>query len=63
MRALERMGFTFVSQESSHVKLRKQVSDGTYTVIVPMHPELAQGTIGSIVRQAGITREQLSEHL
>lgn len=28
------------------------------TVIVPMHSELARGTLGSILRQAGLTAEQ-----
>ncbi|MBI4498990.1 MAG: type II toxin-antitoxin system HicA family toxin [Chloroflexi bacterium] len=63
VRALERLGFGFVSQEGSHVKLRKRTSERTYTVIVPLHPELARGTLASILRQAGLTLAQLQENL
>ena len=54
--ALERAGFVQVSQRGSHVKLR---SDGGRVVIVPTHRELARGTLGSILRQAGFDRSQL----
>jgi predicted RNA binding protein YcfA (HicA-like mRNA interferase family) len=53
--ALERAGFTFRSQRGSHRKLRH--SDGR-TVIVPMHRELAPGTLRSILKQAGLTIEE-----
>lgn len=53
--ALERTGFESVSQRGSHVKLR----GGGRVVIVPMHRELARGTLASILRQAGIDRSQL----
>jgi predicted RNA binding protein YcfA (HicA-like mRNA interferase family) len=55
-RALEQLGFARVSQRGSHVKLRH--ADGR-TVIVPLHRELARGTLGSILRQAGLTAEEL----
>ncbi len=44
-----------MSQKGSHIKLRN--SDGK-TVIVPLHRELAKGTLGSILRQAGMTVEE-----
>ncbi len=49
--ALAKAGFVQVSQRGSHVKLR---GDGR-TVIVPMHRELATGTLRSVLRQAGLT--------
>ena len=55
VRALERAGFLPVSQRGSHVKLRH--ADGR-TVIVPMHREVAVGTLRSILRQGGLTVEQ-----
>jgi predicted RNA binding protein YcfA (HicA-like mRNA interferase family) len=51
VRALKGIGFVEVSQKGSHVKLRRDV----YTVIVPMHRELKEGTLRSIARQAGMT--------
>jgi predicted RNA binding protein YcfA (HicA-like mRNA interferase family) len=59
VRALGRLGFVQVSQRGSHVKLRRE----SRTVIVPMHPEIAQGTLRSILRQADISAEQLSAAL
>ena len=46
------IGFVQVSQKGSHVKLRH--ADGR-VVIVPVHKELATGTLRSIIRQAGMT--------
>ena len=53
--ALTKGGFTRVSQRGSHVKMRKD----DCVAIVPLHRELAQGTLGSILRQAGLSREEL----
>jgi len=54
--ALLRAGFVAVSQRGSHRKLRHP--DGR-TAIVPIHRELAIGTLASILRQAGISAEEL----
>ena len=53
--ALTKSGFVRVSQRGSHVKLRR----GDRVAIVPLHRELAQGTLGSILRQAGLSKEEL----
>jgi len=55
IRGLEGNGFRFVKQRSSHRKYKK---DGR-TAIVPMHYEVARGTLASILEQAGLTIEQL----
>jgi predicted RNA binding protein YcfA (HicA-like mRNA interferase family) len=57
--ALGRLGFAQVSQRGSHVKLRRE----SRTVIVPMHAEIAPGTLRSILRQAGIDADELSAAL
>lgn len=56
--ALKRAGFSQVSQRGSHVKLSN--NEGR-VVIVPMHRELAPGTLASILRQAGIGRSEFDE--
>ncbi|MBV9169324.1 MAG: type II toxin-antitoxin system HicA family toxin [Chloroflexi bacterium] len=53
-RALERAGFELRGQRGRHRKLRH--SDGR-TVIVPMHRDLAPGTLRSILKQAGLSQE------
>lgn len=52
--ALEKIGFLFVSQRGSHVKLRNEKGN---IVIIPMHDELAKGTLKSILRQADLSVE------
>jgi predicted RNA binding protein YcfA (HicA-like mRNA interferase family) len=56
VRALGRVGFVRVRQKGSHVQLHNP--DGRL-VTVPMHDELARGTLRSVLRQAGITVEEL----
>ena len=58
-KALERCGFEHVSTRGSHAKYR----GGGRTVIVPLHRDLAPGTLRSILRQADWTVDDLEEHL
>lgn len=58
--ALSRAGFVPVSQRGSHVKVRKATGR---SAIVPMHEELAVGTLSSILRQAGLDREEFLDLL
>lgn len=55
VRALGKVGFGEVSQRGSHRKLRH--ADGR-TAIVPLHRELAPGTLRSILRQASLSVEE-----
>ena len=56
--ALKRLGFYEVRQRGSHLLLRR----GNLSVTIPMHPgDLAPGTLRSILRQARLTAEQLTE--
>jgi predicted RNA binding protein YcfA (HicA-like mRNA interferase family) len=57
-RRLEAVGFGEVSQKGSHVKFAKSTDEGTRTAIVPRHREITIGTLGSILRQAGISVEE-----
>lgn len=50
VRALERLGFRQVRQRGSHVVLQR----GSQGCVVPIHREVKRGTLGGIVRQAGI---------
>jgi len=55
IKGLESNGFSFVKQRGSHRKYKK----AGRTVIVPMHYEIARGTLQSILEQSGLTLEQL----
>lgn len=54
---LETFGFQKISQKGSHVKYRKE-GNPARVVIIPMHSEVAKGTLKSILEQAGIDLEQ-----
>ncbi len=58
LKALKRAGFTIVSQEGSHIKLRGIREGKLQTVIVPNHKEVARGTFSSILLQANMTRKE-----
>ncbi|MDP4007777.1 MAG: type II toxin-antitoxin system HicA family toxin [Candidatus Peregrinibacteria bacterium] len=55
---LEGLGFFVVRQKGSHVVLKIQDKHGSYGCVVPLHKELASGTIGSILKQAQISKDQ-----
>jgi predicted RNA binding protein YcfA (HicA-like mRNA interferase family) len=57
-RRLEAVVLGEVSQKGSHVKFAKSTDEGTRTAIAPRHREITIGTLGSILRQAGITVEE-----
>ena len=57
IRLLQKVGFGIQSQEGSHVKLAK----GSVRTVVPLHRELRKGTLLAILRQTGISREELEE--
>lgn len=57
--ALQKAGFSKVSQRGSHIKLFKKTSDKNFTVIVPNHKEIAIGTLSNILNQAGMTKKEL----
>ena len=57
-RRLEAAGFRETSRKGSHVKFSKATTQGTRTVIVPEHREVASGTLRSILRQAGLTWDE-----
>lgn len=52
-RALHAFGFEVAATRGSHAKLRRVASEGVVQVLtVPLHRELAAGTLRAIYRQA-----------
>ena len=53
VRILLLFGFQVVNTRGSHCKPRRETADGTrQTLTLPLHPELAPGTLHAIYRQA-----------
>ena len=61
IRKLERLGFTRVRQRGSHVVLRMETPEGAFGCVVPLHKELAIGTIKGILKQAMIVPSDLQD--
>jgi predicted RNA binding protein YcfA (HicA-like mRNA interferase family) len=56
-RILEQHGFTEVRQRGSHIVMQKVSGDRTTTVPVPNHRTVRIGTLLSIIRQSGVSRD------
>ncbi|MBA4124203.1 MAG: type II toxin-antitoxin system HicA family toxin [Acidobacteria bacterium] len=50
IRALERLGFLQIRQRGSHIILKKQTPNGEIGCVVPLHRELALGTLKSTLK-------------
>ena len=61
IRALERLGFTQVRQRGSHVVLRRVGPEKVTGCVIPLHAELATGTLRGILKQAGVTTEEFMD--
>ena len=59
IRVLNEMGFEFRTQKGSHRKYVKQ----NKIVIVPLHDEIAKGTLKSILQQADVELEEFLKYL
>lgn len=56
IKALEHLGFQIYRQTGSHIHLWNE--ERNLVVTVPNHPELAKGTLLSIMKQARLDKEQ-----
>ena len=63
IRALERLGFRQVRQRGSHVIHRKETAQGSLGCVVPLHRELAIGTLRGILQQAKVLADEFMEKL
>jgi predicted RNA binding protein YcfA (HicA-like mRNA interferase family) len=59
IRALAKFGYVAVRQKGSHVRLRHSTDQQRLPVTVPLHSEIAFGTLRRILRDATITVEEL----
>ncbi len=63
IRALERLGFVQARQRGSHVVLKRQTPEGEVGCVVPLHRELAIGTLRGILKQAHVTLDEFVRNL
>lgn len=61
LKVLKQRGFYIRHQVGSHIILKSSF-DNTKRVSLPMHnKDLKQGTLSSILKQAGVSRDELSK--
>ena len=58
VRTLERLGFVQARQRGSHVVMKKSVPEGSIGCVVPLHGEVAIGTLHSILKQAKVSPDE-----
>jgi predicted RNA binding protein YcfA (HicA-like mRNA interferase family) len=58
VRTLERLGFVQVRQRGSHVIMKKSTAEGDVGCVVPLHGEVAVGTLRSILKQAKTSADE-----
>jgi len=54
IKVLSRLGYEIIRQRGSHVRLRKSTAAGDHNITVPLHDELAKGTINDILSEVSI---------
>jgi len=61
-KALAKVGYRIDHQTGSHIILRME-NPPYRRLTVPKHKEIAKGTLRAIIRQAGLSREELLDPL
>jgi predicted RNA binding protein YcfA (HicA-like mRNA interferase family) len=61
--ALERLGFVRMRQRGSHIVLKKQTPEGAIGCVVPLHRELAIGTLRGILAMAKVQPNEFLDKL
>ena len=65
LKVLVQIGYEIVRQRGSHIRLRKPTAAGDHNITIPMHDELAKGTLNDILSQVsiwnGISEDDLIE--
>lgn len=57
----QKFGFEKISQKGSHVKYKNFYTQRIF--IIPMHKEIAEGTLKSILEQANVELEEFLKYL
>ena len=52
---LKSLGFVVARKKGSHISLQK----GQYKTVVPLHDDLAKGTILGILKQCGLSKDDI----
>jgi|LGVE01.1.fsa_nt_gb predicted RNA binding protein YcfA (HicA-like mRNA interferase family) len=59
IKALRKYGFWVERQKGAHVRLKYKSIDKTVKLTIPLHDPLKKGTLNRILKDAGISVEEL----
>jgi predicted RNA binding protein YcfA (HicA-like mRNA interferase family) len=63
VKLLTRIGYTVARQRGSHVRMVKSTQIGDHNITIPMHNEIAKGTLNDILSKVslwnGIPKDEL----
>ncbi len=63
VKALQRLGFHVDRQRGSHLTMKKATDRGDIGCVIPMHREIALGTLRSALRSAGVSEREFRDAL
>lgn len=63
IKALQKLGYTFVRQRGDHVRLKKVTDSGVHSITVPNHKEIAKGTLNDILNRVSVKNQVSKEDL
>jgi len=63
VKALQRLGFFVDRQRGSHVVMKKITAAGERGCVIPVHREVAHGTLRSALKLAGVSPEEFTDAL
>lgn len=63
VRALQRLGFNVDRQRGSHVVKKKTTATGEIGCVIPLHREIAAGTLRSALKMDGVSVEEFTKLL
>ncbi|PIV10317.1 MAG: hypothetical protein COS49_01135 [Candidatus Portnoybacteria bacterium CG03_land_8_20_14_0_80_41_10] len=56
-------GFRWISQKGSHVKLKRETFRGAIITVVPLHKELAYGTLRGVLMLAKVDEKEFWQRI
>ena len=63
VKVLTKLGYSYIRTSGDHAILKKEDVYGKSVIPVPLHKELAIGTLKSIINQTGLTREDFLKYI
>lgn len=59
VKKLQKLGFVVVRQRGSHIRLEKNTENGIIKITIPNHPILKKGTLHHILKDSGVSLEEI----